>query len=80
MNAMPSRSQCSSSPSEDRKRGENSFWTLTSRPPSTCWASSMRATLALDTPAIRILPSSRRSANVPTDSAQGTGGSGRWYW
>ena len=80
MNAMPSGLAVLELALRGAKAGENSFCTLTSRPPSTRWASSIWATVALDTPAMRIFPSSRSSAKAPTDSAHGTRGSGRWYW
>ena len=77
---MPSSSHSRSSGSLLRNDGENWFCTLTSRPPSTCWASRIWSGFALLIPAIRMTPSSSSSASAPTDSAYGTDGSGRWNW
>src|SRR4029453_10067104 len=70
--------QKASSPSERRKRGENSFWTLATSTSSRAWL--IWSTLTLERPTSRTLPVARSSARAPTDSANGTLGSGRWNW
>ena len=69
---MPSSPHSRSSGSLDRNDGENWFCTETSRPPRISWACWIWSGLALEMPAIRILPSSSRSRSAPTDSAYGT--------
>ena len=62
---MPSSSQSRSSGSLERKAGENWFCTDTSRPPRISWARRICSGLALEIPAIRILPASSRSRDRP---------------